>query len=93
MICISRRVYGLLRASAVFGVVSLLHYGNLSIPYQDRCATTATTATNGANRQAKIKKWIIKVDSSPTSQIADKLPNPNRCERVKHTQPTAAIND
>jgi hypothetical protein len=33
------------------------------------------------------------IDSSPTSQIADKLPNLCRCERVNDAQPTAAMND
>jgi hypothetical protein len=33
------------------------------------------------------------IDSSLTSQIADKLLNPNRCERVNDAEPSAAMND
>jgi hypothetical protein len=33
------------------------------------------------------------IDSSPTSQIADKLPNPNRCERVGDAEPITAKDD
>jgi hypothetical protein len=35
-------------------------------------------------------RWI---DSSFTSQTSDKLPNPERCERVNDAEPSAAMND